>query len=284
MPLNVPPIFGAYDAVNKGMADSNALAQQRAQAILAQIKAQRENEIIDAELLNNKLRTEAYAKQVAQMNQPKTKQETQKSQAEAGLVNQQSQYAPLQAISILAKTNPAAYSEYINRPENEDLKKILGDQFNQEATQAYLQGIMPNNPTKLRVADTTADAARGGHELRYLANKDTVEGRHIDSKIAADSRVAAAGARPTKPSAPYENDPKYIAGIILNKINTVGWEGLTPQEKQVYNKLIEMKLLTNPASQKPGPMQLEGINREPSAAEKFRSGGAEPKADPLGIR
>lgn len=297
MPFNVPPVFGAYDAVIKGMGDSNALAKQRADAILAQIKAQRENEVIDAELLNNKLRTEAYAKQVAQMNLPKTKLETEKSKMEAEAIKRSQVYAALNSLYDTSKNDVvSAASMYNSLKERgllpEDLTALEGPEatfnnpgqtsimsnFRPEALGPYLEGMgRPKEVAQLQTADINRNArtatAEAAGQFGLAKQALTNQGNLDVAKIRADADKVKAAAK----AGQMPNYEKYLISLVQAGVMTL---------EEAQQELIEVNLTRNPAAYKPGPMQIEGINREPSAAEKFRLGGGttQLKADPLGIR
>lgn len=179
--LNFNPQTGFYsfmDAINKQAQSGNVLAQQRAAAMLADIQAKREDEKITAEIENNRLRTQAYAQQVAQSMLPKTKAENKKQTAEAALLEMQSRYPEIAAIQARSQNNPALFKEWINRPENETLKNIFGEESG-PGVEAYMRGIMPGNVTKTEVADinrnartATAEATgQFGLEKQRIANE-----------------------------------------------------------------------------------------------------------------
>ena len=76
-----------------------------------------------------RMKAEAYAKQVELMGRPKTKAETKKSEQEAMMLEMQNQYPVMSAIFRASQKNPNIYKEWINRPENESMKNVLGGEF-----------------------------------------------------------------------------------------------------------------------------------------------------------
>ena len=200
LPGNLNALYGGeQNYVTNADNMMNAAAQQQAQARMAQINAQFQPQMLQSEMDYKRMMAEAYMQQVLNMNKPKTKAETQKSQAEAGMLEMQNRYPEIMAAAQRASKDSGYWKEFMNREGNENLKNILGDTFDPDVVRAYSNAIMPNNPLKANVADINRNAKLGAAELGYhgaldkqlLANQGALQRQQVANQGHPEQQMTA---------------------------------------------------------------------------------------------
>lgn len=135
-PKYINPLYAyqaGQDRYGQKQAAASALAMQEVERKLKEIQAAREDEKITAEIMANKARSDAYAKQVALQGEALNRQKPY-DEARAQDLKLSSLYAPLNAIESMSGTNiPAAAAAY-NKIRDQLPPHIRALELEQDAT------------------------------------------------------------------------------------------------------------------------------------------------------
>lgn len=280
-----PKFYNSLDALNRGSQDVNVLAQQRAAALLAKIKADRENEIIDSDIAHKKAMADSYRAQVeAQL--AKTQMEKPYDVARANDLKRQAAYAPLNAIYEQMQSDiPSAAQSYNQLKEKgllpDDVLALEGPEatfsnpgqpevrsrFNPGVMKGLLEGF--GRPKAVTDIQKTGMQQTGATERNTATNQTQIE----IAKIRADATRALAAVK--QGQIPKENFENWVTSKMRSgELDPTEGINLVMQARQAAAQAA--------ASQTAPTIDLGqyGVPTTNPAIERQKMGGGSPTQQP----